>query len=97
MRKSKYKAQEITEIEEAKRRETRSTGLKLMGTRDSGRDRLSNGVVVRWHTDNPPSYTVITDTHGDIEVTENTIPEGMLMLGDVLYDAEELRKALRWA
>lgn len=97
MLKSKYKAQEISEIEEAKRKKTRSTGLKLMGTRDSGRDRLSNGAYVRWHTENPPFYTVSTSTSGDITVTEGTVPEGMLEINGVLYEAEELRKVLRWA
>lgn len=97
MQKSKYSAQAITEMEEAKQKETRSTGFALMGTRDSGRARLSNGVIVRWHTETPPGYTVVSDKHGEMEITENTVPPGTFLINGVLFDADELRKWLRWA
>jgi len=95
--KSKYSAQEITETEEAKQKEARKSGYSLMGTRDSGKARLSNGVIVRWHTEAPSGYIVQSDEHGEIEVYDEPVPPGTFSINGRLYDAEELRKALRWA
>ncbi len=93
MLESKTSAQEITEIEEAKQKETRNTGFALMGTRDSGVARLSNGVVVKWHSKNTP-WRQATD---EISFRDNTVPPGTFLIDGKLYDAEELRKTLRWA
>lgn len=96
--KSKYSAQQITEMEEAKQKETRNTGFALMGTRDSGVAKLDNGVVVRWPTGRT-KWRVQGHTSGgqEVEVGEHSLPAGTFMINGVLYDADELRKWLRWA
>lgn len=92
--KSKYSAQQITEMEEAKQKETRATGFALMNTRDGGVAKLDNGVVVRWHTDRFQEFDDYR--YGTIEV-HDTVPPGTFEIDGKLYDAENLRHWLRWA
>lgn len=86
--KSKYSAQQITEMEEVKQKDTRKSGFALMSTRDKGITTLSNGVVVKWHG---------KDFENGSGATEHTVPAGTFMINNILYDAEELRHWLRWA
>ena len=91
-------AQEITEMDEMKQKDTRNKGLKLMPVRDRGWMRLSNGAIVYWHhpareteqTADGISFIIkpkVPDNHFGIEV------EGKL----TIFDAEELRRYLRWS
>jgi len=90
--KSKYSAQQITEMEEAKQKDARKSGFALMGTRDSGRAKLDNGVVVEWHVDRDWSEEV-----NGIATKDSTVPPGTFKIDGKLYDAENLRHWLRWA
>lgn len=89
MRTSRLSAQEIAELDEANKKETRKQGFALMPIRDRGHARLSSGADVRWHTD---KWT----TQGNF-MLRSTVPSGMFEIDGKLYDAEELRKYLRWA
>lgn len=94
MRKTQLTSAEIEEAEKAK--EERKGGFRLMAVRDRGFAELSDGTRVRWHTDRP---WIDQFMYGDtmVEIRDNTVPEGKFMINDQVYDAEELRKFLRWA
>jgi len=86
MRKTKLSQEEIAELDATKAREARNAGLKLLPVRDRGWAKLSNGLSVHWNTKyaNP---VLVPD--GDF---------GIMVNGKVYrFDAEELRKYLRWA
>lgn len=100
MRKTTLSAQEIAEMDETKRKQTRNKGLKLMPVRDRGKATLSNGITVRWH--GVPTPHIIGEAGGQrIEATDRHIPDGMfgiVIKGEtILFNAEELSKYLRWA
>lgn len=94
-RKSKLSAQEIAELDETKTREVRNLGLKMMPIRDIGSAQLSNGKVVRWH--GKPTPIDYETPHGAMTITEGHVPSGTFEVDGTLYNAEELRKYLRWA
>lgn len=100
MRKTTYSEQEIAELDETRKKEARSSGLKLMPVRDRGMARLSNGITVRWHTSTPPKVMYETK-HGDITVIDPNVTDGDFVIehehGRLIFNAEELRKYLRWA
>lgn len=98
-RKSKLSAQEIAEIDETNRIQTRKTGFGLMSARDRGWDRVKSmsghSSHVLWHSNRPLQ---------DYEARRD-VPEGMFLLDVVIegkthtlaYDVDEFRKAIRWA
>jgi hypothetical protein len=98
MQKSKQTPEEIEAIERAadNRRISRNNGFSLMSVRDRGWVTISEmrtgEVNLFWHIDRP-----LVD--GEVRVN---VPPGMIRIdmgGDkwLLFDAEELRKFLRWA
>lgn len=101
-RTAKMSGEEILNIERQveERRQNRANGYKLMSVRDRGWTRLSNGVRVHW---NHIPWGVPTEVEGtSIEVVNHPIvPDGEFGIevdGKVIrFDAEELRKFLRWA
>lgn len=70
------------------RKGRRTKAFKTMQVRDLGSKRLSNGVLLEWHTPKPED---------DGPWLWKSIPPNMIMLDGKLYDTEELRKWLRWA
>lgn len=86
MRKTKLSAEEIAELDENTQRETRKSGFSLMSVRDQGTTVLSNGSRVYWHIAKPQYYS-----------HHRSVPDGTLEIDGKLFDAEELRKYLRWA
>ena len=101
-RKSNLSADDISAQDEMKsyqQKEQRKAGFSLMSVRDSGVGRTKFATVF-WHTDNPPTQYIETG-RGVMEVTAGTVPEGKFGIEfdgkTVLFDAEELRKYLRWA
>lgn len=86
---------EIQQAEQAEddRRTGRNKGYRLMRDRDRGWARLSNGVLIQWRIPDPLS----TDQLPDYYMFPARVPAGMVAIDGKLYDAEDLRKWLRWA
>jgi len=101
MRNTTLSAKDVAEMDEMNKSTLRKTGFKLMSVRDQGSEKLSNGATVLWHTKTPPMQTISRDDGPDIEVYSSTIPEGFFGIEvegkTILFNAEELRKYLRWA
>jgi hypothetical protein len=96
MKTSKLSAQEIAELDEMNQQQARNKGLALMPVRDRGKATLSNGVVVRWRGVKQPYQTF--ELNGQIwEISDQQVPEGIFIINGVSFEAEELRKYLRWA
>lgn len=87
MRKSQLSVQEVAEMDEMNRVNTRNSGFSLMSVRDKGYIRLGNGCLMQWHVDRQLK---------DGEARQ-VIPDGMVMIDDKFFNAEELQKYLRWA
>lgn len=93
MRKAKLTSDEILAAEKAAddKQQTRKTGFAKMSERDRGWVRLSNGVIMEWHVARPLV---------EFEARKN-VPDGKVILRidkeDMVFDAEELKKWLRWA
>ena len=91
MRKVTQSEQERKEIEAAERAEKRSHGFELMAVRDRGWFKLSNGVGIMWHSDEPLA---------DWEA-RRYVPDGMFLLNfdgkEAIFDKEEFMRYLRWA
>lgn len=87
MRKSRLSQEEVAELDEINRQDTRNSGFNLMSTRDRGGTMLSNGVVVEWHVDRPLK---------EGEARTRIYPGDFIIDGKV-YDSEELMKYLRWS
>jgi len=82
--------QEKAEIEAAERADRRSGGFELMKVRDRGYFRMSNGVGIMWHSDEP-----LKDGEA-----RRYVPDGMFVLNingkEALFDKEEFMRYLRW-
>lgn len=97
MRKGKLSFSEIEAAEKAKdqRTQTHRKGFAKMKERDSGWSRFNNGTIMRWPT--------VEDKHEleEGETRMSPVPEGCFVLiingQSALFDAEEFRRALRWA
>jgi len=90
MRKSTLTSQEVSEMDKMN---NRKSGYALMSIKDRGFARLSNSVVVRWNAPTPWS-----EPSGDkLQTRRSTIPDGTFEINGILFNAEELRKFLRWA
>lgn len=93
-RKSKLTVVEIEEAEQTEdnRRQGRKLGFSLMDLRDQGYGRMSNGVVIEWP---------IPKERRKDGVPYRDIPKGKFILHvgreQVLCDADEFMKFLRWA
>lgn len=94
MRTGKQTAEEIeaAELAEHQRRTHRAQGFSLMDDRDRGYTVLSNGIPFIWHVpkDNRQSglgYLNVPDNHFVLEIKGEKH----------LFDAEEIRRVLRWA
>ncbi len=87
MRKSRLSQEEVAELDEFKRRDTRNSGYNLMSVRDRGWSRLSNGSLLQWHTDSPLR---------ECEARQS-VYNGDLLIDGKAFTAEELMKYLRWA
>lgn len=92
---SSVSSEEIEQIEEATQKSNRKSGFALMSVRDRGWAYIQsiNGQRIRthWHVDREPE---------EYEVMRNVPPGHFLMVTDdaeILVDAEQLRKWLRWA
>lgn len=77
----------------------RNRGYRLAkDERDVGWRRLDNGVVVLWHVNKPE---IVDLDKGEVYLYPEDIPEGSFVLKvdgkRVMFDAEEFRRALRWA
>lgn len=93
MKKTTLSAQEIAELDEINQRVARDAGLKLMPVRDRGYARMSNGTIALWH--GKPWVNEVGVVNGQ-DVPPGTF--GIRIEGkNYLFDAEELRKYLRWA
>lgn len=96
MRKVSKTEQEKEEITLADRADRRRVGYALMGARDAGSFRLSNGVIMRW-----PAPDQRVSIGNDVYlVVPNGVPEGHFKLTvggrDFTFEAEEFRRYLRW-
>lgn len=95
MRKSTLSAQEIAELDEMKRKQTRQSGLSLMPIRDRGQAPLKNYAGGK--------VTAYWNTHRELQDGEarREVPDGMFLIdanGTTLaFNAEELKGLLRWA
>ena len=97
MRNSKLSIQEIAELDETKRKETRKSGFSLMTIRDRGwsviKNYLGNDVRIVWNTTREPWPGEAIDN----------IPNGMIRIDvpkgtkSILVDVEDLNKWTRWA
>lgn len=89
MRQTTLSAGEVAEMDETKNREQRSSGFALMGSRDSGAVKLSNGILMNWHVSKP-----------DTRYPYRRIEPGTFILRingkDHVFDADEFGKFLRW-
>ena len=94
MRRSNLTADDILKAEQAKedRHQARKNGYSKMEERDRGYQRLSNGSSVRWHIE--PEWS--EEVNG-ISTLEATVAPGVFEIDGKEFDAEELRKWLRWA
>lgn len=93
MRQSKLKREEINELDEFKRQESRKSGFSLMSVRDRGWGRVGGSdVVLEWHVprDKRPAG-----------VPYRNVPTGMVVLHigkeSALINVEDLLKLTRWA
>lgn len=97
MRKSNLSSQEIAELDELKAEERRASGLALGQVRDRGWARLRNNALVFWHH----PKTLGTEVNSIKIYNSAEVPPGcfgiMIDGKKVIFDAEELRKFLRWA
>jgi hypothetical protein len=98
MRHGNQSADEILAAEKAKddRQKSRKRGYGLMTTRDQGQVVLTNGVKMYWpvpRQEPPPGYK-------GVWVYPRAIPENQFILDvdgkEIIFDAEEFRKWLRW-
>lgn len=99
MRTGKLTGDEIlaTEMAADKRRQGRGNGFIKMKERDQGFVHLSNGVLMLWPTVESWSEGTTSDGTTITLRTDPNIREGEVILDGKRYDAEELRKYLRWA
>lgn len=97
MRKSTLSEQEIAELDEFQKKETRAAGLALMPVRDRGVAKLSNGVTVYWNhpkREHEPVNGVTTYSTPRVADGQFGISvDGKL----IVFNAEELMRHLRWA
>lgn len=101
MTKSKLAPEVQAELDEYNHRQNRSHGYSLMSIRDRGWQELTNGVIAHWNFPRRESEA-ITYRGSTYQTVENPrVPNGHFGLevnGElVVFDAEELRKVLRWA
>lgn len=91
MRKSTLDPQEVLERDEFERTQYRKAGLDLMPVRDKGAAKLSNGVIIAWHTDRPlddgEARGYVPDGHFTLTMNNRTL----------LFNVEEFNKYTRWA
>ena len=103
--KSKQTAEEVLAIEEAaeERKQNRNAGFGKMRERDEGGTTIPSlgggRVRLNWHTNR--NRQIIPTKKGVIFYTPSNVPEGKfgIQIGNerVLVDADDMRKALRWA
>lgn len=99
-RKTKLSAQEVSEMDEFKKSEFRKGGLNLISEKDRGwsvdYDATGRRVAILWHTDRKP----------DEGEAMRRVPEGQVVLEfegksggkeHVIFDADKLKRAIRWA
>lgn len=90
MRKTTLNDQEVTEVDEYKRRDRRNNAFGLMRTRDRGWVRLKNGAIFEWPTDRSLEEGEVR-TH---------VPKGHFLLTingkTTLFDADEFGMYTRW-
>lgn len=92
MKRTQLTGEEILKAEQAAdaRRKHRAGGFRLMKDRDAGSHRLSNGVLMNWHTPKPEGenwiWRYIPEDSFELEVDGKRI----------LFDTEEFKKWLRW-
>ena len=98
MRKTSLSNQEIAELDEFNKGQTRKSGLDLIPVKERGFARLSNGAKVYWHhtpRDSEPSQD------GIVTVASPRVPDnhfGIEYKGELItFNSEELRRWLRWA
>lgn len=99
MRKADIKENPL-EIEKkaAEQREKRKMGYSLMDVRDQGGTVLSNGVRIHWGVKRREIPQALVDEMPfGIYVYPKYVPDNMMEIDGKLYDAEELRRYLRWA
>jgi hypothetical protein len=86
---TKLTAADIEQAEQAQanRKQKRNYAFRAMHDRDRGWARLSNGVIIEWHTNTPLEEYV----------PRKRIQPGTILLDGKHYDVEEVRKWLRWA
>lgn len=101
MRKTTYSEQDVADLDEFNKAQTRKGGFALMPVRDRGYAELSNGAKVFWH--HPKREQEEAEFDG-VKVTTYTTPQvpdqhfGIEFEGKlVTFNAEELRRWLRWA
>lgn len=97
MRQTTYSEQEVADLNEFNRQQTRKGGLDLIPVRDRGVAKLSNGATVYWH--HPKRET--EEVNGVSMVITAKVPDNHfgIVVDDkmITFNAEELRKYLRWA
>lgn len=98
MRSSELSA-EILKAEKAKddRKRSRSRGFSKMAERDKGWQRLKNGALVRWHVPTEWSEDMELPNGSVIQVKDATVPPETFEIDGKIFNAEELRRWLRWA
>lgn len=97
MRRTSLSEQEVAELDAYNKQDVRKGGLNLISVRDKGTNVLSNGVRVFWH--HPPYETEVVN--GVSMVIKPKVPDnhlGVEVDGKlVVFNAEELKRNLRWA
>lgn len=97
MRKTTYSEQEVAELDQFNKAQTRKGGVALIPVRDRGVAKLSNDVVVYWN--HPARET--EEVNGVSMVIKPRVPDnhfGIEVDGKmIVFNAEELMRYLRWA
>jgi len=97
MRKTSLSNQEIAELDEFNKGQTRKSGLDLIPVKERGFAQLSNGAKVYWHHTPRDSEEV----NGIVTVATPRVPDnhfGIEFNGELItFNSEELRRWLRWA
>lgn len=84
---------EILEAEKAAeaRKQQRGSGFRLMKDRDAGSHRLSNGVMMNWHTPKPEGdnwiWRYVPEDSFELEINGKR----------VLFNTDEFKRWIRWA
>ncbi len=101
VRKSSYTETEVAELDAFNKNQTHSAGVKLGSVRDRGHAVMRNGVQVYW---SHPKYEHEPIKIDGVEYMTSSSSQvasgdfGMVIDGKmVVFNAEELRRYLRWA